>query len=156
MGAESDGKCAVTKLYFPGEAVCENETPESFFLTGVKYQLLEYFAGTRRNFDIPLRPKGTVFQRKVWKVLREIPYGETRSYREVAAAVGSPGAAKAVGGACRSNPIPILIPCHRVVGANGCLIGFSGGLDLKENLLKLEQRKEAIPCKSCSIPDGVI
>jgi methylated-DNA-[protein]-cysteine S-methyltransferase len=106
MGAESDGTCAVSRLYFPGETVCEAAPHESFFLNGVKYQLLEYFAGVRTSFDIPLRPKGTVFQKKVWEVLTAIPYGETRSYREVAAAAGNPGAAKAVGGACRCNPIP--------------------------------------------------
>lgn len=102
-------------------------------------QLEEYFAGTRTVFDIPLRPSGTEFQRRVWDALREIPYGQTRTYGEIARVCGCPNAARAVGGACHNNPISIIIPCHRVVGANG-LTGYAGGLDKKKALLELEVR----------------
>lgn len=108
-------------------------------------QLTEYFAGRRREFDLPLSPAGTAFQQKVWQALQQIPYGETRSYGQVAEAVGNPKASRAVGMANHQNPIPILIPCHRVIGADGKLVGYGGGLNIKETLLCLEQdsfRKE--------------
>ena len=94
-------------------------------------QLTEYFAGIRREFDLPLAPKGTPFQQAVWAQLLQIPYGETRTYGQLAAALGKPGAGRAVGSACHCNPLAILIPCHRVLGANGSLTGYSGGLDVK-------------------------
>ena len=100
-------------------------------------QLAEYFAGARRVFDVPLRPRGTPFQQRVWAALRTIPYGETRTYGEIAAAVGSPRAARAVGGAIHRNPVLILIPCHRVVGRAG-LTGFRAGLEMKRLLLAAE------------------
>jgi methylated-DNA-[protein]-cysteine S-methyltransferase len=106
----------------------------------VRKQLEEYFAGERRHFDIPIEPDGTPFQRQVLSALLEIPYGETRTYRDVAVAVGNPKAVRAVGGANGSNPIPIVIPCHRVVGSDGSLTGFGGGLDTKRFLLDLERR----------------
>ena len=99
---------------------------------------LEYLAGARRDFDLPLAPQGTPFQQRVWAVLREIPYGQTRSYRELALAAGSPRGYRAVGMANHRNPIPILIPCHRAVGADGSLTGYAGGLELKRKLLELE------------------
>ena len=102
-------------------------------------QLSEYFSGVRAEFDIPLAPKGTPFQMLVWQELRRIPYGQTRTYGEIATAIGKPGAARAVGMACNRNPIWLLIPCHRVVGKNGSLTGYAGGLDMKQQLLKLEQ-----------------
>lgn len=102
-------------------------------------QLTEYFAGIRREFDLPLAPKGTPFQQAVWAQLLQIPYGETRTYGQLAAALGKPGAGRAVGSACHCNPLAILIPCHRVLGANGSLTGYSGGLDVKEYLLELER-----------------
>jgi methylated-DNA-[protein]-cysteine S-methyltransferase len=102
-------------------------------------QLREYFAGERTSFDLELAPVGTEFQRRVWKALEEIPYGETRSYGELAAAVGSPGAARAVGLANGRNPIGIIVPCHRVIGANGSLTGYGGGLERKHVLLELER-----------------
>ena len=105
----------------------------------VRRQLEEYFAGDRRAFDIELRPEGTAFQRRVWEELTRIPYGATRCYREIAEAIGSPTAFRAVGQANHRNPIPILIPCHRVVGADGSLTGFGGGLPVKRALLELEQ-----------------
>ncbi len=101
-------------------------------------QLDEYLCGNRQNFDLPLAPKGTLFQRSVWDQLVEIPYGETRSYGEIARALGKMGAARAVGMANNRNPIPIIIPCHRVIGANGSLTGYAGGLDVKAQLLALE------------------
>ena len=102
-------------------------------------QLDEYFAGTRRTFDFPYRLKGTPFQKKVWAALCEIPYGETRSYKDIAEAVGSPKAFRAVGMANHANPIFIAIPCHRVIGAGGALVGYGGGLEMKKALLELEK-----------------
>lgn len=104
-------------------------------------QLREYFAGKRADFDLPLAPEGTEFQRSVWRRLQEIPYGETISYGELARRVGNPKASRAVGAANGQNPIPIVIPCHRVIGANGKLTGFGGGLPTKERLLALEARQ---------------
>jgi methylated-DNA-[protein]-cysteine S-methyltransferase len=101
-------------------------------------QLREYFAGARTEFDLPLAPHGTEFQRSVWRRLQEIPYGETISYGELARRVGNPKASRAVGAANGQNPIPIVIPCHRVIGANGKLTGFGGGLPTKQALLALE------------------
>lgn len=103
-------------------------------------QLREYFAGTRQQFDLPLDFEGTVFQKKVWQALRDIPFGETRSYRDIAAQVGNIKAVRAVGAANGKNPISIIAPCHRVVGVNGKLVGFAGGLNNKEILLGLEKQ----------------
>lgn len=102
-------------------------------------QLDEYFAGTRRAFDFPYRLHGTPFQEKVWAALREIPYGETRSYKDIAEAIGHPKAFRAVGMANHANPLFIAIPCHRVIGANGSLVGYGGGLEMKKALLELER-----------------
>ena len=112
---------------------------ETELILECKKQLEEYFAGKRKTFDLPLVPKGTEFQQKVWKALQEIPYGETRTYGEIAAAIGNPKAARAVGMANNKNPIGIIIPCHRVVGANGKLVGYAGGMEKKEFLLELER-----------------
>ena len=109
-------------------------------LAEAQRQLEEYFAGARTSFDLPLAPHGTSFQQAVWGALLDIPYGETRSYGQIAAAVGRPKASRAVGGACHCNPIAIIVPCHRVVGASGSLTGYAGGLDLKAALLALEQK----------------
>ncbi|MBP7894843.1 MAG: methylated-DNA--[protein]-cysteine S-methyltransferase [Acinetobacter sp.] len=103
-------------------------------------QLCEYFAGTRQQFDLPLDFEGTVFQKKVWQALLGIPFGETRSYRDIAAQVGNIKAVRAVGAANGKNPISIIAPCHRVVGVNGKLVGFAGGLNNKEILLGLEKQ----------------
>ncbi len=102
-------------------------------------QYLEYFRGVRREFDFPMAPAGTPFQASVREALLRIPYGQTRSYARIAAAMGKPGAARAVGMACRRNPIWIAIPCHRVVGQNAALTGYAGGLAMKQALLNLEQ-----------------
>lgn len=101
-------------------------------------QLGEYFAGERRGFDLPLAPRGTEFQRKVWLALRGIPFGQTWSYAQLAKSIDNMQAMRAVGAANGRNPIPIIVPCHRVIGANGTLIGFGGGLPTKEFLLRLE------------------
>ena len=107
-------------------------------LAEARRQLLEYFAGERRVFALPLRPVGTAFQLKAWQALAEIPYGETRSYAEQAQRIGAPDAVRAVGAANGKNPLPILLPCHRVIGADGGLTGFGGGLPIKAALLRLE------------------
>lgn len=104
-------------------------------------QLREYMDGERKSFSIPLKPKGTEFQKKVWNELLKIPYGEVRTYGEIAEAVGCPKGARAVGLACNKNPIIILIPCHRVVGKNGKLTGYACGIDVKEKFLSLENAK---------------
>ena len=108
-------------------------------------QLLEYFALKRTSFDLPLAPEGTPFQRSVWRHLQDIPYGETISYGELAKRVGNPKASRAVGAANGKNPLPIVIPCHRVIGSNGTLTGFGGGLPTKEALLGLEKNALAVP-----------
>lgn len=115
----------------------QGETP---VLLQAKRELTEYFSGKRQTFSVPLRPQGTAFQQAVWTALRAIPYGETRSYGEIAAAIGNPKAARAVGSANNKNPILIFTPCHRVVGANGALVGFAAGLPVKEALLALEKQ----------------
>ena len=104
-------------------------------------QLRAYFAGELETFDLTLAPEGTPFQQKVWNELCEIPYGETISYGELAKRMGNPNASRAVGLANGSNPIPIIIPCHRVIGSNGKLTGYGGGLPIKEKLLALEKRQ---------------
>ena len=113
--------------------------PSTPLLRQAAAELAAYFAGDLREFTVPLAPKGTPFQQKVWTALREIPYGETRSYKEIAAMVGNEKACRAVGMANNRNPLPIFIPCHRVVGTNGKLVGYAGGLDVKTFLLELEK-----------------
>ena len=129
---------AVTRLTRTGEPVrVEGRTP----LTDLVFQQIsEYLEGRRRTFDFPYVLRGTPFQQKVWQALRGIPYGETRTYGEIAAAVGSPKACRAVGMANHQNPIFIAVPCHRVIGANGKLVGYGGGLDMKQALLEIERR----------------
>ena len=107
-------------------------------LRDTRVQLDEYFAGERRVFDLPLAPRGTAFQREVWNALRDIPYGETISYAQLALRIGKPSAMRAVGAANGRNPLPIVVPCHRVIGADGSLTGFGGGLPTKRFLLELE------------------
>ena len=141
--AEEDGK--LTHLLFVshntledlGLEAVEKETP---LLKKTKKQLKEYFAGKRKEFDLPLAPSGTPFQMKCWEGLRQIPYGETRTYRDIAAYAGNPKAVRAAGGANHNNPISVIVPCHRVVGSTGSLTGFGGGLEAKAYLLNLEQK----------------
>lgn len=120
----------------PGDAWVRDD--ESF--TRARAQLAEYFTGDRQEFDLDLEPAGTEFQRMVWKALLTIPYGEVRSYGEIAEQIGKPGAARAVGLANGRNPIAVIVPCHRVIGASGHLTGYGGGLDRKRYLLDLEQQ----------------
>lgn len=129
----------LTGLHLPGYPAPDISQKETPLLCRARDQLLEYCAGQRRDFDLPLSPRGTDFQTAVWSALRAIPYGETRTYGQIAAAIGRPKAVRAVGQANHCNPIAILIPCHRVVGANGSLTGYAGGLDLKKTLLDLER-----------------
>lgn len=114
--------------------------PQQPILLETEHQLAEYFAGARSEFDLPLEPAGSAFQKKVWQALRAIPFGQTRSYLDLAKAVGSSKAARAVGAANGKNPLSIIVPCHRVVGANRALTGFAGGLNTKAALLALEAR----------------
>jgi len=107
-------------------------------LDRVATQLREYFSGRRQRFDLPLAPRGTAFQRSVWAALERIPHGQLRSYGDIARAIRRPTAARAVGAANRRNPLPIVVPCHRVVGSDGSLTGFAGGLEVKRRLLELE------------------
>ncbi len=134
----SDGR-AVTAIAF-GERDFPGERRATELTNRAANQLQEYLAGKRRSFDLPLAPAGTDFQKKVWNALMDIPYGETRSYSEVASAIGSPKACRAVGGANNRNPLPIVVPCHRVVGSNGALVGYAGGTKVKAFLLDLERR----------------
>lgn len=116
----------------------EYKVEETDLIKKAYSQIKEYFDGERKNFDLPLNPKGTEFQRKVWIELLKIPYGSTSSYKDIAQAVDSPKAFRAVGNANNKNPISIIIPCHRVIGSSGSLVGYYHGLDMKEKLLKLE------------------
>lgn len=135
---------ALTGVYFPplreqaGWLEDDGHGPAGPVLARARQQLTEYFAGVRATFDIPLDPAGTPFQRQVWDTLRTIPYGTTTSYSELAHRLGDPGATRAVGAANGKNPIPIIVPCHRVIGARGELTGFGGGLDRKRWLLEHE------------------
>jgi methylated-DNA-[protein]-cysteine S-methyltransferase len=127
----------IAEIHFFARTKDEWQRDDSAF-DDVAKQLREYFAGTRREFELPLAPAGTEFQRAVWSVLRTIPYGRTWSYLDVANAIGKPSACRAVGAANGANPLPIVVPCHRVIGTNGSLTGFGGGLDVKKRLLALE------------------
>ena len=135
-----DNSQNITNLYFESENISRDDVIiEESDLTKLAYtQIREYLDGQRKVFDLPLHPNGTEFQIKVWKALTEIPYGETRSYKDIAISIGNEKACRAVGMANNKNPIPIIIPCHRVIGANKKLVGYAGGLDLKERLLDLE------------------
>lgn len=138
LEADEEAVKAIRFGWHPEESGEERVTP---LLEETKKQLEEYFQGIRKVFSVPLAPEGTEFQKKVWKALTEIPYGETRSYGELAETVGNPKASRAVGMANHRNPIPILIPCHRVIGKNGSLTGYAGGLDKKTVLLETERSK---------------
>ncbi len=111
-------------------------------LVKAKNELEEYFDGKRKEFDLPLKQEGTEFQKKVWNALSKIPHGETRTYKEIAKMIGNEKASRAVGMANNKNNIPIIIPCHRVIGSNGKLVGYALGLDIKQYLLDLESKKK--------------
>lgn len=117
----------------------EDKTVENRFIRQCREELQEYFAGRQRSFDVPLAPSGTPFQQRVWNALCQIPYGQTRTYSEIAQMAGNPKASRAVGMANHRNPILILIPCHRIIGADGSLTGYAAGLETKKYLLQLEK-----------------
>ncbi|QJB57103.1 methylated-DNA--[protein]-cysteine S-methyltransferase [Pseudodesulfovibrio sp. zrk46] len=117
----------------------ENWQRDDAMFTEARKQILEYFDGKRTQFDLPLNPQGTEFQKKAWKALRTIPFGEVRTYKEMAESIGNPNASRAVGTANAKNPIPLIIPCHRVIATGGKLAGFALGVDAKERLLRLEK-----------------
>ncbi|MFE6796440.1 methylated-DNA--[protein]-cysteine S-methyltransferase [Paenibacillus chitinolyticus] len=123
-----------TDRWIPGGTI----VPSPAGLREIREQLEEYFSGQRRSFDLAFDLRGTEFQLRVWKALLSVPYGATASYKDIAAAIGSPQAVRAVGGANNRNPVPIVIPCHRIIGAGGQLVGYGGGLSVKTALLELE------------------
>lgn len=133
----SDGT-ALTRLLFDPSRARPDWRVDAGPFAEVARQLDQFFARARTTFDLPLRPEGTAFQVRVWSALREIPYGQTRTYGQIAGAVGNPAAVRAVGLANNRNPISIIVPCHRVIGANGALTGYAGGLANKRLLLDLE------------------
>ena len=137
LSIEDDGT-ALTKINFEKQA-CKDCVKRSDLADMAIKQLEEYFSGTRKSFSLPMAPVGTQFMQDVWQALVTIPYGEVRSYRDIAKAIGNPKACRAVGMANNRNPLPIIIPCHRVIGANGKLVGYAGGLGCKEKLLALEK-----------------
>jgi len=130
---------AIIELDFGNNLNKEIEIKETQLIKEAKEQLEEYFNGERKEFHLPLEPKGTEFQKQVWRALRKISYGTTKTYKEIAVEVGNEKACRAVGMANNKNPIPIIIPCHRVIGSNKKLVGYAGGLELKEKLLRLEK-----------------
>lgn len=132
---EEDGYITRIKFSAPSDMPC-GETP---LIKKAHAQIEEYLRGERTAFDLPLRAEGTSFQKKVWDVLASIPYGEVRTYGQVAAQAGNPKACRAVGMANNRNPLAVVVPCHRVIGANGTLTGYAGGLGVKEKLLDLEK-----------------
>ncbi len=139
---------AITGCWFerhtkPVDRVADLERDDDAFVEAAG-QLEAYFAGRLRRFDLPLAPRGTEFQQRVWMGLRDIPYGETRSYGQLAATLGTPSASRAVGMANGRNPLSIIVPCHRVIGADGSLTGFGGGIERKRYLLELEQGTQTL------------
>ena len=142
----------ITSLIFGHYKIKNIVKPDKNFLSDTIAQafsqLEEYLNGERKEFNLPLNPKGTPFQQKVWSALLSIPYGETRSYKDVAIQVGKPNASRAVGMANHENPIPIFIPCHRVISSDGTLGGYSEGIDIKAKLIQLEGQssRKDLPC----------
>ncbi len=126
------------------QLLVDYEVSQSPLMKITAKQLEEYLKGTRKSFDVKINPKGTEFQKKVWEALRAIPYGETRTYKQIAEAVGNPKASRAVGMANNKNPIICITPCHRVIGANNKLVGFACGLEVKEQLLRMENKNFSI------------
>lgn len=134
LASDAEGICEVRAAQ---ERDTENGVPCGL-LEEAAGELLDYFAGRKKRFDVPLSLHGTDFERSVWQALLEIPFGEVRSYGQIAAQIGKSGAARAVGGACSRNPVLIIVPCHRVVAASGALTGFAAGMDMKRRLLAHE------------------
>lgn len=142
----SANESAISSIEFHKKAEEERPNPITELAAN---QLEEYFQGKRKDFSIPLSALGTDFQRSVWQELREIPFGETRSYRDIAEKIGNKKAVRAVGAANGKNPIPIIVPCHRVIGSNGTLTGFAGGLESKKWLLEHESNQLEPRLLSC-------
>ena len=140
LAEDGVGICRLTFSSCPEENWVAQQSP---LLQKAALQLQEYFSGTRTAFDLPLSLTGTDFQKAVWSALAQIPYGETRSYQEIACAIGRPNACRAVGQANNRNPVAVILPCHRVVGQKGTLVGYDGGLAAKELLLRLEVGQKA-------------
>ncbi len=134
IAATEKGVC---NIYLTGEKA--NVIRENEIIIQTINELREYFNGTRKEFKIPLDIKGTEFQKRVWKELLEVPYGTTATYGEIATRIGNPNASRAVGNANNKNPVPIIIPCHRIIGAGNKLVGYAGGLTMKKKLLELEK-----------------
>ncbi len=139
LGLVQEEECLTEVFFGKSESHQDYSQEETPLLKEAKKQLEAYFKGCQKIFDLPLNPKGTDFQKVVWQALLLIPYGETRSYKEIATIVGNPKASRAVGMANNRNPISIIVPCHRVIGSGGKLVGYGGGLPIKEQLLRLEQ-----------------
>lgn len=133
----------ITNIYtsdkLPSEGIEVIETP---LIIEAANQLKDYLSGKRKSFDFPIDPKGTEFQKKVWKELQNTPYGETLSYKDIAERIGNPKASRAIGMANNKNPILIIIPCHRIIGKNGSLVGYAAGLDMKKQLLDMEKENK--------------
>lgn len=136
IGIRENNK-SITDIFFSKVDTNDN-IEETDLIKECFNQLKEYFEGNRRAFDLPLETRGTEFQKKVWDELLKIPYGETKSYKDIAIAIGNEKACRAIGMANNKNHIPIIIPCHRVIGSNGKLVGYAGGLNVKEKLLNIE------------------
>lgn len=137
IGIRDNGEF-ITNIYFSKIDSNDNIIETQLIKNALK-QIEEYLKGKRLAFDLPLKPEGTVFQQEVWKELLNIPYGSTKSYKEIAISIGNEKACRAIGNANNKNPIPIIIPCHRVIGSNGKLVGYAGGLSIKEKLLNIEK-----------------
>lgn len=137
IGIRENNK-SITDIYFSKVDTNDN-IEETDLIKECFKQLKEYFEGNRVKFDLPLDARGTEFQKKVWNELLRIPYGETKSYKDISVAIGNEKACRAIGMANNKNPIPIIIPCHRVIGSNGKLVGYAGGLNVKEKLLNIEK-----------------
>ena len=146
LAGDDDALCLVS---FPEGSMRRDPDPDWIYnekpFALARQQLTEYFAGERREFDLPLKLNGTEFQMSVLQALQQIPYGETTSYADIAERIGRPKAVRAVGAANGRNPVPIIVPCHRVIGSHGELTGFGGGLDTKEALLRLEAEHSQFP-----------
>lgn len=142
-----ESKIGIIKIGVSHEAVCEIKIVENRGESAISElsktafaEISEYLDGRRKNFDFPLAPEGTDFQKRVWSALTEIPYGKTATYGEIAAKIGNPKAARAVGNACNKNPVLIAVPCHRVLGSDGSLTGYAAGTQIKKRLLELEKK----------------
>lgn len=136
--AAQDG--ALVRLYLPNTPTPRLMPHKTPLMERAEEQLMEYFRGERKEFDLPVAPEGTPFQKRVWQALEEIPYGQVCSYGDIARRIDCPKGFRAVGMANNRNPLPILLPCHRVLGSRGQLVGYTGGLELKRQLLELEKK----------------